>query len=205
MESSDQSKPSYIVAIAGGSASGKSTFSEALLRILTGSLSVERISTDSYFYAPADLPRFYSPTTGQDMPDCNRPDSIDLSRLLRDLDVRRQAFDSPDVLVVEGLMVLHLAELRVRADLRIFVELEGEVRALRRLVRNLGHAYDPVLNTDARSIANYYLESARVGHDMYVEPSRVHADWIMRGDGDFNRLAVLVADLIRARVLAPAV
>lgn len=204
MESSHPSKYSFAVAIAGGSASGKSTFSDALLHRLAGRLRVERISTDAYFYPPAELPRFYSPTTGQDMPDCNRPDSIDSARLIRDLDVRRQAQDRPDVLVVEGLMVLHLAALRQRADLRLFVELEGEVRALRRLVRNLGHAYDPVLSTDARSIANYYLESARVGHDQYVEPSRVHADWILRGDGDFNHLSGLVADLILARVVLPA-
>jgi uridine kinase len=193
-------KKSFLVVIAGGSASGKSTFSDALMQILSALLRVERLSTDGYFYSMDKLPRFFSPTTNQDMPDCNHPDSIDCARLVADIDARRGANDCPDVLIVEGLMVLHHADIRTRADLRLFVDLEGEVRALRRLVRNLGHAYDPIIDHDAASIANYYLESAWVGHEKYVEPSRVHADWIMRGDGDFNRTAVLVADLIRARV-----
>jgi uridine kinase len=187
----------YVIGIAGGSASGKSTFSGALLRAL-GEIGVERISTDDYFYAPDALPTFYSASQGREMPDCNHPDSIDCARLVRDIDARKQAADRPVVLIVEGLMVLHMAETRERMDLRLFVELEGEARALRRLVRNLGHLYDPIASPDAQSIASYYLESAKVGHDRYVEPSRVHADWILRGDGDFTRLACMVADLVRA-------
>jgi uridine kinase len=188
----------FVTGVAGGTASGKSTFSGALLSALEG-LVVERISTDDYFYGPAELPTFYSPSQGRDMPDCNRPDSIDCARLARDIDARRAAPDRPDVLVVEGLMVLHLPEIRQRLDLRLFVELEAEVRALRRLVRNLGHLYDPIAAPDAGSIASYYLESARPGHERYVEPSRVHADWILRGDGDFTRLAGLVARVIRGK------
>ncbi len=93
---------------------------------------------DRYFYrgAPGG-PAFVSPSTGKSLPDCNHPDSADNARLLAELHARRQD-DAPDVLIVEGLMALHVPEIRQRLDLRLFVELDADERALRRLLRNLG-------------------------------------------------------------------
>jgi uridine kinase len=195
---------STLVGLAGGSASGKSTFSQALVKCLqTGlpEISVDVISTDRYFLPDDKIPRFVSPSTGLETPDYNRPDSIDVGRLLDDMDQRCQATDHPSVLLVEGLMVLHLAEVRERLDLRLFIELEGEKRALRRLVRNIGHTYDPITQHDPQSIATYYLESAYIGHHQYIEPSRIYADLTLRGDSDFNRTAPMLAAVIRQQVM----
>jgi hypothetical protein len=52
-------------------------------------------------------------------------------------------------------------------------------------------------SNDPVSIARYYRECARVGHARYVEPSRVFADLILRGDSDFARTAPLAAAVIR--------
>jgi uridine kinase len=93
-------------------------------------------------------------------------------------------------------MVLHIPAIRELLDLRLFVELDADARALRRLVRNMGHQYDPIPDHSPQSIANYCLESAKVGHARYIEPSRVHADLILRGDADFGRVAPMVAALI---------
>lgn len=183
-----------IVGIAGGTASGKTTFSAALATALNQAdpaLVVEVLSTDAYFLPTPQMPTFKSPSTGQETPDYNRPDSIDSNRLATDLQARRRAGDG--VTIVEGLMVLHLEEVRRCLDLRVFVELEADARALRRLVRNLGKQLSKAVGSDARAIADYYLESAAVGHQRYIEPSRVHADLILRGDGDFGRTAGLVA------------
>jgi uridine kinase len=188
-----------LIGLAGGSASGKSTFAEALvqaLRAARADLAVEKISTDDYFLPNETIPTFQSPTRGGALPDYNRPDSLDAARLLRDLDARRSATGCPDVLLVEGLMVLHLPEIRDQLDLRLFIELDADQRALRRLVRNLGHNYDPSDDNSAQGIANYFLESAKVGHEKYVEPSRRCADLILRGDGDFSRIAPMVAVLV---------
>ncbi len=190
-----------VVGVAGGSASGKSTFVRALQQALAGGqppLRVEVISTDHYFRSPAEGgPTFISPSSGEEMVDCNHPDTPDNPRLVADMDQRRAAGDAPDVLVVEGLMVLHVPAIRERLDLRLFVELDADERALRRLLRNLGTANDPINARGPASIAAYYLESARLGHTRYVEPSRVYADLILRGDADFLRTAPLVAAVIR--------
>jgi uridine kinase len=193
--------PSYLVGLAGGSASGKSTLSRALAGALSlpPALSVAVFSTDAYFLPHDRIPRFYSPTRQREMVDYNRPDSLDLPRLLADLETRRADPDPPDVLVLEGLMVLHHPEIRQALDLRVFVELDADQRALRRMVRNLEHGGDPLdgINTP-ETIAGYFLESAKVGHERWVEPSRAHADLVLRGDGDSARAARFLAAIIRA-------
>jgi uridine kinase len=146
------------------------------------------------------MPAFVLSSTRQELPDYNQPDSIDYPRLIADLDARSCADDAPDVLIVEGLMVLYIPQLRERFDLRLFVELEADERALRRMVRNMQRKDDPITKHDPQLIAQYYLDSARVGHARYVEPSRVYADLILRGDADFSRTSAFIADIILARL-----
>ena len=192
-----QNRKSLVVGIAGGSASGKTTFARALVETLNAlypTLRVETMGMDKYFYrgAPGG-PRFVSPTSGEDLPDNNHPDSADNARLVSDLDAHIVSGEAPDVLIVEGLMTLHVAEIRQRLDVRVFLELDADVRALRRLLRDMNGGRG---NTDPHWIATYYRECARVGHERYVEPSRVHADLIVRGDADFARITPLVAGAI---------
>jgi uridine kinase len=198
-----QSKRSLVVGLAGGSAAGKSAFTQALVPLLTGAeppLRVETLHLDRYFYRGAPGPTFYSRTFEKEMPDNNHPDSADNARLVADLEARQAAADAPDVILVEGLMTLHVPHIRERLDLRLFLELEADLRAIRRLLRDMSGARG---NTDPQFIATYYRECARVGHERYVEPSRVHADLILRGDADFARTAPMIAALIRSRLADP--
>jgi uridine kinase len=138
-------------------------------------------------------PHFVSASTGERLFNWNHPDAYDLARLLADIDSRATAPDAPDVLLVEGLMALHFPDLRQRLALRLFVDLDADVRALRRLLRDMagGRA-----SRDPEFIARYYRESARVGHARYVEPSRSHADLLLRGDADFARLIPLLCAVV---------
>lgn len=196
-------KKSLIVGIAGGSASGKSTFTAALVRALeaeSSSLRVEVFGMDRYFYRGAEGgPKFLSPSTGKEMADNNHPDSADNARLVADLDVRAAADDAPAILIVEGLMALNVAMIRERLDLRLFIELDADERALRRLLRDMSNARG---SADPQFITTYYRECARVGHARHVEPSRVHADLILRGDADLERTVPLIAAVIHDRLAA---
>jgi uridine kinase len=187
-----------IVGIAGGSASGKTTLTAALKQRLTEDdppLRVEVFGMDRYFFRGAEGgPTLVMPTTGETLANNNHPDSADNARLIADLDALRASPEAPDVIIVEGLMCLHVPEIRERLDLRLFIELDADIRALRRLLRDMAGARG---NTDPRFIVDYYRECARVGHIQYVEPSRVHADLILRGDADFARTAPFVAAAIR--------
>lgn len=193
------SSNTYLIGIAGGSASGKTTFATALaeaLQVEEEPLRVEVLPMDRYFYrgAPGG-PHCISPSTGKEMPDNNHPDSADNARLVADLESRVAARDAPDVIIVEGLMALCVESLRTRFDLRLFIELDADERALRRLLRDMTGVRG---SSDPQAIARYYRECARVGHARYVEPSRIHADFIIRGDADFVRIVSYLASGIRS-------
>src|SRR5690242_1512834 len=109
---------SLVIGIAGGSASGKTTFTAALEKELAHgdpALTVEAIGMDRYFYrGQTPGPVFVSPSTGETLPDNNHPDSADNARLAADMDARRSAPDAPQVILVEGLMALHVPAVRER-------------------------------------------------------------------------------------------
>jgi hypothetical protein len=49
----------------------------------------------------------------------------------------------------------------------------------------------------------YYLECAVPGHRQFVEPSRVHADLIVRGDAPAERLLGLLVTLLPSKTHSP--
>lgn len=193
----------FVIGIAGGSASGKSTFTHELISVLLlpPAIKVKAVSTDGYFWPDEKMPQFFSPTRQCRMPDYNHPESIDLQGLISVIDEHLVATHQEEIVIIEGLMVLFHPELRERCDLRIFIELDPDQRALRRLIRNIGTENDPLGGVGTpETIANYFLESAKIGHERYVEPSRKHADLILRGDGNFSRTARMVSEIIRANL-----
>lgn len=180
----------YVIGIAGGSASGKSTLAVALAKALAPR-TVETINADRFFRrGEPGSPTFVSPTTGLEEFDCNHPETVDNARLAKAVRDLSEKESPPDVVIVEGHLLLYVPETRAMCDLKVFVELDADVRALRRMLRDLTGVRG---NTDPNFIARYYLESAKVGHEKYVEPSRVHADFVVRGDADFEHLAKLIS------------
>jgi uridine kinase len=192
--------PCVIVGIAGGSASGKSMLTSALAAALERlhQRRVRILTTDRYMQNDRSLgPTFFSHATGTHMFDANHPDAIAWNQVLRDLDDLLQQTDGPEVILVEGHLLLHEPTVRARLDIRLFVDLDADERALRRLLRDMqgGRA-----NRDPHFIATYYRESARVGHMRYIEPSRVHADLIVRGDAIWERIEPLLVAIIEDRL-----
>lgn len=181
-----------VVGIAGGSASGKTTIVAALSAALEQSgLRVGQLATDPYMFHDIERgPAFRLSITDEVMFDCNRPESFDWAAVMRDLDLIVDC----DVILVEGLMVLHVPEVRDRFDIRLFVELDADERALRRLLRDMNK---PRGLKDPAKIAAYYRESARVGHALFIEPSRVHADLIVRGDAPTERVVPMLVGVVQ--------
>ncbi len=198
----------FVVGIAGGSASGKTTLAAALQRTLSEDgrpLTVELLGMDRYFRIEDGAPTLISPSSGELRLDRNHPESADNARLVVDVRRRCAEQDAPEVMIIEGLMPLYVAEIRELLDLKLFVELEADVRALRRMLRRRGrHADEPVPLDRLVSGIDYYRECARVGHARYVQPSSAYADLIVRGDADLERTTAFLGDIVRARVAARA-
>ena len=182
-------KSPYVIAIAGGSASGKSTLAASLFERLKTMAVCELIAMDRYMRRTDPLaPKVV--VEGIEMFDANHPDSVDNAAVLHAIQNSPAA-----IVIVEGLMCLAVEELRSAADLRVFIDLDADVRSMRRMERDIRTKRS---GGDPAFILAYYLACARVGHRLYVQPSASFADILVRGDADPVRTAALISQIALA-------
>ena len=163
--------PAYVIGIGGGSAAGKSAIAEELQRRLAP-LTVQVINQDRYFRKGDDLPTHSTPS-GRVWRDHNHPDSFDFVRLRAA--AGRAGEDGVDVLVLEGILVLHDPELRQLMDLKLFVEATPDERIVRRIRRNVARG------ASLDEVCDFYLDSVRYRHEQFCEPTRSYADLVIPG------------------------
>ncbi|MFA6948341.1 MAG: hypothetical protein WCQ72_05120 [Eubacteriales bacterium] len=166
----------YIIGIAGGSCSGKTTLTGRLEQeFKANGFKTEVLHMDAYFKNPT--PTAIAPITRVEYPEHNHPDSFRLDDFYADID--RAASGGGDILIIEGLLVLYLDRVREKLDLKVFVDLQSDERIIRRVkrfMRDRGQTLDEV--------ASRYLDTVRYRHNEFVEPSRWHADIVVNGTGD---------------------
>ncbi|MGE3173927.1 MAG: uridine kinase [Planctomycetota bacterium] len=180
-----------LVAIVGGTGSGKTTLAGALARHLGARCAV--LDHDAYYHDLSHLEPPLRAATNFD-----HPDALDNDLLLQQLQALRQgrAVDKPrycfathtrlpqrervparEIVLVEGILLLAPPRLRAAFDLRVFVDVDDDVRALRRLrrdIRERGRTVD--------SVYTQWLATVRPMHQQFVEPARAHADLIVSGE-----------------------
>jgi uridine kinase len=199
-----------IVGIAGGSCSGKTSFAQKLLEQI-GPEHCVVVAHDSYYKDGSLLDPEAQAAINYD-----HPDAFDTPLLVQDLrDLRagrpvpHLTYDhatyarcvQPDpllprpVILIEGILVLAEEALRRLMDIKLFIDTDADVRILRRLRRDLkerGRVFD--------SVEKQYLESVRLMHLNFVEPSKRYADLIIP-EGAQNDVA-MAAVVSRVEALA---
>ena len=193
-----------VIGVAGGSGSGKTTIARQIDEAVGfGSVLVEM---DAYYKDLGHLPLDERKKVNYD-----HPDALDLDLLVAHLDmllaghgVDKPTYDyaahtraektirveSKDVIIVEGILLFMDARLRDRCDIRIFVDVDDDVRFIRRLQRDVeerGRSMD--------SVVTQYLTTVRPMHLEFVEPSKRWAHVILP-EGGLNRIGV---EMILAR------
>jgi uridine kinase len=200
----------FMIGVAGGSSSGKTTVSERLAE-LAGNERLALLKLDSYYVSHDDQPIEVREKANYDHPDAfdwqllndhlaalthgsTVPVPIyDYNNHLRTGDVRMVA--PANIVVVEGILVLYEPTLRERFDLKVYIDTDADLRFIRRLQRDVterGRTPD--------SIIAQYLESVRPAHEQFIEPSKRYADVILP-HGGMNAPAIDVL-LSRVRELA---
>ena len=180
----------FLIGIAGGSASGKSTFSENLRKSLTD-MKVVILHMDSYFKAEKERPVDIAPITRKEYMDDNHPLTVDLSKLKQDMECIIKE-GTCQVLIVEGLLTLWDEEIYEQLDLKLFVDCQPDERIVRRLKRNMkwGRSFD--------EIADVYLDMVRYRHDEYVEPTKWRADLILNGSNPSPKVLEMIVAYIQS-------
>lgn len=199
-----------VVGIAGGTASGKTTVARKIHQALKGR-AVALLDQDAYYKDLADLPLPVRREVNFDHPDAFDADLLvsHLRQLKRRQPVAKPVYDyvasvrssatvqiEPcDVVLLEGILVLQMEEVRRELDVRIFVDAEDDVRVIRRLVRDIkdrGRDFDHVVSQ--------YFRHVRPMHMGFVEPSKRYADIIVPHGGNNDTAIEMLVGAIVARL-----
>lgn len=195
----------FIVAIVGGTASGKSTLADALVASL-GSRATS-VSHDWYYRSiPAHLvghPRLAF-EHNFDHPDAldNRLLNQHLARLARGQGVVAPEYDyasatavpdrrpipAAEIVVVDGILLLAAPEItQSRLDLIVFVDTPADIRLARRIRRDV-----TVRKLPFDYVLDLYETSVRPMHEKFVEPSKARADFVVDGTRPVDELVKFV-------------
>jgi uridine kinase len=194
-----------IIAVVGGTGSGKTTVARAIHDSLGGGAVL--LDQDAYYRDLAHLTLDERRQVNFD-----HPDSIDTELLIRHLEAlaageaiekptydfaahtraaQRERVEPSEVIIVEGILLLTDPRLRELFDIRIFVDVGDDVRFIRRLLRDTRERGRTMEN-----VIQQYLSTVRPMHLEFVEPSKRHADVILP-EGGFNRIGI---EMVQARV-----
>lgn len=182
----------YVIGIAGGSASGKSTICEKLENALAGH-SIITFHMDHYFKPKEMRPFVAAPITKKMYMDDNHPTTVDLPQLKNDLSAAL-ADGATQIIIIEGLLTLFDDEICDQLDLKMFIECRPDERIVRRLKRNMerGLTFD--------EISNVYLDMVRYRHDEYVEPSKWKADLILNGSSFSQKALEIIVGAVKGAI-----
>lgn len=196
------------IAVAGGTGSGKTTISNAILDRV-GHHHIAYIPHDAYYRDITQIPLLADQTQNFDHPDAlDTPLMIEHIRRLQHwqpveipvYDFARyrrmeqtQRVEPHSIILVEGILLLAEPDLRHLFDVKIFVDTDADLRFIRRLQRDIVER-----GRTAESVIKQYLATVRPMHMEFVEPSKRYADVIIP-EGGFNMVAIdMVADRIRS-------
>lgn len=180
----------YIIGIAGGSGSGKSTFAQRIKEAFPNQVSL--ISCDNYYLPHDELTLEERANLNYDA-----PYSLEFDLMVRHLEALKsgQAVQCPvydfthhtrsdavteiaprPIILIDGILIFHDPALRACMDLKIYVETDADERILRRARRDMRER-----GRDLDSVIQQYLATVKPMHNAYVEPTKVFADIILNG------------------------
>lgn len=199
-------KQPIIIGVTGGSGSGKTSVSRAILDHFPNH-SIMMLEHDSYYKDQSSLSFDERLETNYD-----HPLAFDTDLLIAHLEqlLAYQAIDIPvydyvahtrsdqvvhqepkEVIILEGIMILEDERLRDLMDIKIYVDTDDDIRIIRRIKRDMeerGRTLD--------SVIHQYLSVVKPMYHQFIEPTKRYADVIVP-EGGRNHVAI---DLITTKV-----
>ena len=198
----------YIVGIAGGSASGKTSFLRDLCNYFpAGSVSI--LSQDNYY-----LPRERQPCNESGEINFDLPSSIhredfanDLQKLMSGQTVERSeyGFNNPEhhakkvlihpapIIIMEGLFVFYYEEIRKLLDLKVYIEVREEVKLKRRILRDaLERGYSE------SAVRHQWQNHVMPSYKKFLRPYRDTADIIITNNTHYQKGLLVLNNHLKA-------
>lgn len=204
-----------VIGIAGGSGAGK-TMLARLIRERYADFQLSVLDEDSYYIDRGDVSECERRALNYD-----EPAGIDHDTLVAHLEVLRSrrptlkprycfvthrrlaeadAVSPSDIVIVEGLFALWHPRVRALLDLKIFIDVNADLRFIRRLRRDIAER-----GRSVDSVIDQYLATVRPMYELHVAPTRQYADLLISGDQfDTDLSAVIEAIDSRLRLSLPS-
>ena len=194
-----------VLGIAGGTASGKTTLSQAIYKAI-GPESITFITHDCYYKDLSHLS-----LKEREVANFDHPDSLDtplliehIKKLKNSQSVRLPTYDYSthsrlpglqealpcSIILIEGILIFDTPELVDLMDIKVFVDTDDDIRLARRLQRDTIERGRTV-----ESVLNQYFKTVRPMHLQFVEPSRRKADIIVPAGLNSVALDLVVSKL----------
>lgn len=199
-------KPFFMI-VAGGSASGKSTVVKSILD-KAGIQHVLVINQDDYYLDQKDLPMHERVLMNYD-----HPKSIDIELLKKDIlmllegkPIHKPIYDysnytrseviekveSKPIIILEGILSLVDNSIRELADLKLYVELDDDIRFIRRLSRDVKDR-----GRTMQSVINQYITTVKPMYHKFVKPTKRYADIIIPNDDKHSAAVDVIVNMLK--------
>ena len=183
-------KNAFVIGIAGGSGSGKSTFAQRLKERFPEDIAL--VSCDNYYLARHDMPLEQRKLQNYDSPEAFEFDLMinQITALKQGENIQCPVYDftqhdrseqvlqiaAKPVVLIDGILIFVEPQLRDLMDMKIYVETDADERILRRVRRDMVER-----GRDLDGIIAQYLATVKPMHNAYVEPTKAYADIIING------------------------
>ncbi|MBR3883956.1 MAG: uridine kinase [Bacteroidaceae bacterium] len=184
----------YIIGIAGGTASGKTTVVRKIVESMPQD-EVVVIPQDSYYKDSGHIP-----VEERQFINFDHPDAFDWELLSEQITMLRSGkpieqptysyitctrqpetihIEPRKIIIIEGIMAFVNPELRELMDLKVFVDADADERLIRLIRRDIverGRTYEKALSR--------YERNVKAMHNKFIEPTKQYADIIITQGGN---------------------
>ena len=196
----------YLVSIAGGSGSGKTTIVNRV-RALVPNIDILVFNGDHYYQDLSHLPGNRRAAMNFDHPDAldNRLLIDHMQKLMRGESIERPTYDfgthsrtdrtetlkPAQFVFFDSIFALYHPEIRELSSMRFFVDVADDVRFIRRLTRDIKER-----GRNVESVVDQYMTTVRPMHVKYVAPTKRYADMVIYWEHDNQQTIDAIAGLI---------
>ncbi len=200
----------FIIGIAGGTGSGKTTVVKKLIeRLPKGEVTV--IPLDSYYNDSSHIPMEERQKINFD-----HPNAFEWSLLSKHLDMLKagKTVEQPiydyitssrlkqtitvgpsEIVIVEGILTLHDPQLREQMDLKVFVDADADDRLIRVIKRDIVERGRTV-----EAVIERYQRVLKPMHEQFIEPCKRYANVIIPQGGHNNAAINMMAKFIKQQL-----
>lgn len=194
----------YLIGISGGSGSGKTTFANKLINMVSDDITI--LHMDSYYLNDQPIEHL----TAQGNPNFDHPAAFDWELLRTHLlelkngnPIEVPVYDfvsssrlketttlrPTDVIVFEGIFSIFDKEIRDLLDIRCFLHVDADIRIARRINRDVNER-----GRTLESVISQYYETVRPMYNKFLAPQKDYADFIIGEETD------IAASILSAKI-----